>query len=313
MRNDRFSLKISLAALAVIGLFLAGCRGAASETATPTPEAVDVEAEPVLASGEVVPARWMRLGFATGGLIEGFSAAEGASIQAGQELARLGDSALQAALAQANADLRHAEAVLDDLQLQPQPDALAAAQAALASAEVGLNRLERTGVRGAELEAAQAQVDSAKAALDQLNAGPNESQIRAASAEVQSAQQALDLIRQSLGQVILTAPYAGQVIEAYARAGDIVNAGTPILLLADLTSLQVETTDLSEIDVARIQVGDAATVTFDALPDISVAGTVKWIAPRAAEGANATFKVVIELKSLPAGLRWGMTAFVTIP
>ena len=42
------------------------------------------------------------------------------------------------------------------------------------------------------------------------------------------------------------------------------------LELADLDHLRVETTDLNEIDVARIQIGDTASITFDALPDTVV-------------------------------------------
>ena len=85
-----------------------------------------------------------------------------------------------------------------------------------------------------------------------------------------------------------------------------------ILVLADLSQLQVETTDLSEIDVAQIVVGDKAKVTFDALVDVVVEATVTRISDRASTGSGVNYRVVLELDEIPSGLRWGMTAFVDI-
>ena len=66
--------------------------------------------------------------------------------------------------------------------------------------------------------------------------------------------------------------------------------GLPVLLLADLENLQVETTDLGEIDVAQIVVGDTAIVTFDALPELVLEGTVVSIAPKAAPGSGVDYR-----------------------
>jgi hypothetical protein len=76
--------------------------------------------------------------------------------------------------------------------------------------------------------------------------------------------------------------------------------------------MQVETTDLSEIDVAQISLGDTAFITFDSLPDLELQGTVARIAPKSDESAGVNFPVIIELSEIPAALRWGMTAFVDI-
>jgi HlyD family secretion protein len=91
-----------------------------------------------------------------------------------------------------------------------------------------------------------------------------------------------------------------------------VAPGSPVLLIANLNHLQVETTDLGEIDVAQIMVGDPAIITFDSLPDLELQGTVTRIAPKAAEGSGVNYSVIIELGEIPAVLRWGMTAFVDI-
>jgi multidrug resistance efflux pump len=83
-------------------------------------------------------------------------------------------------------------------------------------------------------------------------------------------------------------------------------------MLADMDHLQVETTDLNEIDVAQIQVGDVASISFDALPDLLITGVVTSIAPKSSAGSSVNYTVVIELDELPEELRWGMTAFVDI-
>ncbi len=107
-------------------------------------------------------------------------------------------------------------------------------------------------------------------------------------------------------------PSTGVVSELYVHASEWIAPGQAVLLLADLGNLRVETTDLNEIDVARIEVGDKVSVTFDALPDKVVSGTVTRIATKAGEGSGVNYPVVIELDEIPDNLRWGMTAFVDI-
>jgi multidrug resistance efflux pump len=118
--------------------------------------------------------------------------------------------------------------------------------------------------------------------------------------------------QETLADLELAAPFAGVVAEVYLNNSEWVAPGSPVLLIADLAHLQVETTDLGEIDVAQIVVGDTAIVTFDALPELVLAGTVVSIAPKAAPGSGVNYPVVLELNEIPAALRWGMTAFVDI-
>jgi multidrug resistance efflux pump len=92
----------------------------------------------------------------------------------------------------------------------------------------------------------------------------------------------------------------------------MVSPGVPVVLIADLSTLQVQTTDLNEVDAARVQIGDTASVTFDALPDTVVTGKVTNVALKNAPGSGVYFNVTITLDELPAELRWGMSAFVEI-
>ena len=116
----------------------------------------------------------------------------------------------------------------------------------------------------------------------------------------------------ALADLELAAPFAGVVSELHINPSEWVSPGQPVLLIADLAHLQVETTDLGEIDVAQIVVGDIVIVTYDALPDVVAEGTISRIAPKASEGSGVNYTVVIDLHEIPAALRWGMTAFVDV-
>ena len=75
----------------------------------------------------------------------------------------------------------------------------------------------------------------------------------------------------------------------------------------------METTDLDEIDVARVAAGQAAAITFDALPERVFAARVTRVSPMAEPGTGGVnFTAVLELEETDPALRWGMTAFVDI-
>jgi HlyD family secretion protein len=130
-------------------------------------------------------------------------------------------------------------------------------------------------------------------------------------AQVEQARAQVAIEQAGLDKATLHAPFDGTVSDVLIQEGEYIGTGQDVLQIADLNSLRVETTDLNEIDVARIQVGDSVTVTFDALPD-EVPGTVTRIAPMAAEGSGVNYTVVVEMDEVPPAARWGMTAFVDI-
>jgi multidrug efflux pump subunit AcrA (membrane-fusion protein) len=94
--------------------------------------------------------------------------------------------------------------------------------------------------------------------------------------------------------------------------GETVMPGQVVLTVAGLDHLRVETTDLSEQDVARVGVGQRATVYVEAL-GVELAGWVVRIASQAGMvGGDVVYTVVVELDERPAGLRWGMSVDVEI-
>ena len=170
------------------------------------------------------------------------------------------------------------------------------------------------GTTAEEIAVAEAQVGEAQAQLVKLREGPRSEDIAVVEAQVQQAQIALQGARIALEKTVLVAPLAGTVGTVMVEEGETVMAGTPVLMIGDLTALQVETNDLSEVDVVEVAVGQEAEVSVDALSDLELHGRVSKIAPMAEEQhGDIVYTVTIDLEEgLEAGLRWGMTAYVDI-
>jgi multidrug resistance efflux pump len=118
----------------------------------------------------------------------------------------------------------------------------------------------------------------------------------------------------ALADTELHAPMAGTVTSLDVSPGEMASPlrQQAALTLADLDHLRVETTDLSERDVARVAAGQPATVYVEGLGQ-DIQGRVVRIAPQATTlGGDVVYKVVIELDHQPSGLRWGMSVDVEI-
>jgi HlyD family secretion protein len=185
------------------------------------------------------------------------------------------------------------------------------AQAALLQAQRDLERV-LDGPDAGEIALLEAQIEKGHRDFDIFSAGPDPDDVALVEARVTNAEAQLAAAKELLSDLELVAPFDGVISAVHVNSSEWVAPGSPVLLIADLNNLQVKTTDLSEIDVAQISLGDTAIVTFDALPDLVLEGTVISIAPKADEGSGVNFPVIIELSEIPAALRWGMTAFVDI-
>jgi len=194
---------------------------------------------------------------------------------------------------------------------------LHAADLAQAAAQAKLNALlagADAEVRAADAAvlAASAQRDVAQAQLVTLQAGASPEEIAVAEATVGQADAALQVVRAALDQATLRAPFSGTVTSLEINPGETVLPAQVVLTLADLRHLQVQTTDLSELDVAQVSVGQQATAYVDAL-DAEVKGRVVRIASQAnTVGGDEAYAVTIELDEQLPGLRWGMSADVEI-
>ena len=163
------------------------------------------------------------------------------------------------------------------------------------------------------VDAARAQVEQARSSLALLKAVPAAEAVAVAEAQVEQASAALAAAQVALSRGKVLTPFAGTIGAVHVRAGEIVAPGQLLATLGNLDTLRVETTDLDEIDVARVAVGQRADITFDVLPERVFGGRVTRISPMARPGGGGVnYSAVIELDEIDPIVRWWMTAFVDI-
>jgi len=197
------------------------------------------------------------------------------------------------------------------LRLRAAEEALEAAQARLTQVQDGAGAQIRAAQ--AAVQAAAAQQDVAQAQLDLLRAGATAEEIAVAQAAVAQAAAALETARVAMDHSEVRAPFAGTVGAVSVRTGELVAPGQPLVTLGDLTTLRVETSDLDEIDMARVAIGQQAALTFDALPERVFTGRVTRISPMAEPGAGGVnYTAIVVVDEIDPAIRWGMTAFVDI-
>lgn len=179
-----------------------------------------------------------------------------------------------------------------------------------------------TSVQEARVREAEANLAYAEINLEYLlrNVGckgpgctPFQQHIDVAENDVAKAQALLDSARAVLEtQSHLTAPIPATVISVDIAPYEAVTPGQVVMVLADLSTFRIETTDLSERDVTRVQVGQSAMVFIEALGEEFTGKVVDVDRISTELGGDVVYKVTIELDDQPSGLLWGMSADVDI-
>jgi multidrug resistance efflux pump len=140
-----------------------------------------------VAEAVIEPAEWNEVAFASGGTVAEVLVEEGDVIEEGQLLARLDAVQQEAAVAQAEAGLRRAQARVDELKAGPRPQEIEAAKAAIEGAQAQLDRILQ-GVKPEEVAAAEASLGVAKASLQKVLEGASEQSLIAARADLANAE-----------------------------------------------------------------------------------------------------------------------------
>jgi multidrug efflux pump subunit AcrA (membrane-fusion protein) len=162
----------------------------------------------------------------------------------------------------------------------------------------------------AALAVAAADLADAQLVWDRVKDGPDVEQVAVLEARRKNAEAQVAAAQANLANLEIIAPFQGTVLERAVEVGEWVIPGQPVLVLADLSHLRVETTDLSERDVPQVKKGQAVRVFIEAL-DEEVGGTIIEISPQAEIlGGDVVYKTVIELDEQPAGLLPGMSVEV---
>jgi HlyD family secretion protein len=237
----------------------------------------------------------------------------------------LNSPAPQVDIDQAEANVILAQEQLDDAKenyepYESKPDtvtkatlksALAQAQKNYDSAVRLLNNLQGTAndldleVGQANLDLAQQQLADAQSAYDEVKAGPDPDDIAAAEARIAATEA-------TLAMAYIEAPFAGTITQITAKPGDQVAPGMLAFRIDDLSRLLVDVS-ISEVDINRIEVGQLATLTFDAILQEEYSGTVVEVSPVGDISSGVVnFNVTVELTDPDAAVRPGMTAAVNI-
>ncbi len=169
----------------------------------------------------------------------------------------------------------------------------------------------KTNPTNAQVQQALATLQTAKSQLAKLQ--PSAEDIATAQADVNAAQAARDLAAAKLKDSQLVAPFAGVVTALDIKAGEYAAPGTVIARLADSSAWQVETTDLTELNIVNVAEGGSATLEFDAIPNLELPGKVTQIKSYGENRqGDIVYMVVVKPDQQDPRLRWNMTAKVTI-
>jgi multidrug efflux pump subunit AcrA (membrane-fusion protein) len=163
----------------------------------------------------------------------------------------------------------------------------------------------------AKLAVAQAALQEAEWYLAAVKSEPVPAEASGAQlTQLQNARDSLSAAEAAYESSRLTAPFAGTAAVLEATVGDYVLPGLTVAIVADLTVMRVETTDLSELDVIAVSIGQECTVSIEALGE-SVPGHVVSVSPLPTTlGGDVVYAATVELEEIPEGLLAGMSAEV---
>jgi HlyD family secretion protein len=155
-----------------------------------------------------------------------------------------------------------------------------------------------------DLALKKAKMDDAQRTYDRLKDGVDTEQLAVLEAKLNAA-------KAGVASLQVVAPFDGTVADLSAKAGESVSAGSAAATVADFSNWLVKTTDLTELEVVNIKEGQPVTVVLDAIPDVTLQGTVESISQTFAEKqGDVVYEVTIALDDTNPGILWGMTAVV---
>ena len=282
VRKKRPSLILFLGVVAALGLlvalYFAGGTAVQVESATVTTAYPSQSFTLLNATGYVVAQRKAAVASKATGRVEWLGVTEGSQVKAGEIIARLENKDVTAAMEQAAASIKVAEANLQQ------------GEAELTDAQAAFNRnvdlLAKGFIAPSAHDTTTARYHRAQAAV-----GGYQAAIGAARANHRAAQIAVD-------QTLIRAPFDGVVLTKSANIGDVVtpfssalDAKGAVVTMADMDTLEVEA-DVSESNLHQVKLGQPCEIQLDALPDKHLRGVVQRIVPTV-DRAKATVLVKV--------------------
>jgi HlyD family secretion protein len=230
------------------------------------------------ATGYVVAQRKAAVASKATGRLEWLGVREGSRVAENEVVARLENKDMMAAMEQAAANIRVAQANLE----QGMAESTEAARALARSRDL----LAKSFVSQAAHDTAVARYEKAQAAISGFKAA-----IAVAQANYRSAQVAVD-------QTLIRAPFEGVVLTKNANVGDVITpfssalgSQAAVVTMADMSTLEVEA-DVSEVSLSKVTLDQPCEIQLDALPDVRFRGMVGRMVPTVDRSkATVTVKV----------------------
>lgn len=271
------------------------------------------------------------------GQLQSIAVEKGATVRAGDILARLSAVELTAQADQARAALASATANRNNVYAGVRREQVDSLKAAIAKASARLDfvqaQLTRTSTLARQsfesqqsldqaendVASARAGVAEAQANYDAAVAGPTREERAIADAQVQAAAAAVTVLERRLDKMVLRAPADGVVSVIAAEVGENVRAGQPILMVQaagrQWLSFNVREDHLDRLamgetaDVMRHGTGVATKAVITELRPLGVFAT--WQAERViGDHDRNTLRLRLDPKGEMAGLEPGMTVWI---
>jgi HlyD family secretion protein len=223
---------------------------------------------------------------------------EGDMVEAGQVVARMDTSALDAQLRQAQADITAAQ--------DARNVALAQVQVKQADNDFAQKQYERSKqlVTQGAVSGQEADVDAARMAATRAELlGARATAVRSVST-INAARATADRLRADIKDSVLVAPLRARIQTRLAEPGEVLTEGGRVFSLVDLSDVYMYVF-LPEAETGKIPLGTEARIVLDAAPQYPIRATVSFISPTAQftpktvetaeERYNLTFRVKLQL------------------
>jgi len=253
----------------------------------------------VTATGRLEPTNQVDVGSELSGIIKTVEVDYNDRVKAGQVLARLDTSKLQAQVLKSKAALESAQAKVRQTE------------ATVLETKNELERLNKVLEMSGGKVPSQHELDAGKAALQRALA--DEAASRAAVVEAQAT---LDANETDLAKTVIQSPINGIVLLRAVEPGQTVAASlqAPVLftIAEDLTKMELHV-DVDEADVGQVKAGQQATFTVDAYPDRNYSARITQVrfGSQKVEGV-VTYETLLSVDNSDLSLRPGMTATADI-
>jgi HlyD family secretion protein len=147
--------------------------------------------------------------------------------------------------------------------------------------------------------------------LAKLRAGSDELDVRSARISITQREDALQDAKDNLAKYYVRAPFNGIITKITVKKGDSAGSGTAIATL--ITNQKNAVISLNEVDLARIKLGDKATILFDAIDGLTITGQVTEIDTIGTVSQGVvTYNVEISFDTQDDRVKAGMSMSATI-